>query len=372
MHIAFDAKRAFLNNTGLGNYSRTMINALRQTYPQNSYSLYTPSEGENRLYSAPPGTNVRLPGTFFHKKFKGFWRTTGISAQLKKDGVEMYHGLSNEIPSGLGKQKISSVVTIHDLIFMRLPELYPAADRAIYRKKTRHAVKNADRIIAVSRQTGDDLIELLGADPDRVRVVGQGCNPWFYEKAGAETLERTRKKYDLPDQYLLYVGTIEERKNLLMIIRALHEHGIDIPLVAVGRKTGYFDKIRDYMNENDVKNVVFLHEIENHDLPAIYQQASIFIYPSSYEGFGIPVLEALNSGIPVITSKGGCLEETAGDGGLLVEPGNPDPLAEAIRQVLDDSTLAQSLVEQGKQHARKFRLENIIPELYNVYNECIS
>lgn len=288
------------------------------------------------------------------------------------DRVDLYHGLSNELPFALDRSGIKSVVTIHDLIFLRHPELYPRIDRRIYFRKTLNAVKTADRIIAISRQTRDDLVELLDADEQKIRIIHQGCNPWFYEPVGAAERERIRRKYALPEQYLLYVGTIEERKNLLTIIRALHEHRIDIPLVAVGGKTPYFDKISNYIAEHKVKNIHFHHHIDNADLPGIYQQSEAFIYPSSYEGFGIPVLEALNSGVPVITSSGGCLEETAGEGGVLVEPGDADALADAIQNVLSDSALREHLVKKGKAHAQQFRAEHTIPGVMQVYKECLS
>jgi len=372
MHIAFDAKRAFLNNTGLGNYSRTMINALTRMFPDNRYTLYTTSEGDNRHFSTPMGCMLRTPDARLSGRLKGYWRIRDITRMLAKDQVDLYHGLSNEIPLGLERSGIKSVVTIHDLIFKRHPELYPLADRMIYDRKTRHAVKNANSIVAVSRQTGSDLIDLMDADPSKIHVIGQGCNPWFYNEADDESKKAISEKYNLPEDYLLYVGTIEERKNLLSIIRAIHEYGIDIPLVAAGRKTSYFGKIRKYMDDNKVGNVHFLHEIDNPDLPAIYQQASVFIYPSRYEGFGIPILEALNSGTPVITSKGGCLEETAGKGGLLVDPGDVEQLGFSIRKILEDTGLQNELIEAGKAHALDFREEKIIPELFEVYKKCLS
>lgn len=372
MHIGFDAKRAFTNKTGLGNYSRTAINALCRLYPEHTYTLYTPSAGRDPFYQPPGNARVTRPATAWAKTLGSFWRTYGIRKQLMEDKVDLFHGLSNELPFALDRSGIKSVVTIHDLIFLRHPALYPRIDRRIYFRKALNAVRSADRIIAISRQTRDDLIELLEADEQKIRIVYQGCNPWFYEPVDATEKQRIREKYELPGQYLLYVGTIEARKNLLTIIRALHEHDINIPLVAVGGKTSYFDQISKYLQEKEVKNIHFHHHIDNADLPGIYQQSEAFIYPSSYEGFGIPVLEALNSGVPVITSKGGCLEETAGGGGLLVEPGNVDELAAAIQQVLSNSELRNNMVAKGKAHALQFRETHTIPGIMNVYKECLS
>jgi glycosyltransferase involved in cell wall biosynthesis len=372
MRIGFDAKRAYHNNTGLGNYSRSVINALCRLYAGNDYLLYTPSTGKNKIYTHPEDANIGLPPAHWFGPLKNYWRSFGLGQRLKKDQIDLFHGLSNEIPSGLHKTGVKSVVTIHDLIFMRLPRLYHPLDRYIYEKKVRNAIKTADKIIAISRQTRDDLVELFKADERKIRIIYQGCNPWFYEKVTEEIKSEIRKKYELPDKYLLYIGTIEERKDLLSIIRAIHEHRINIPLVAVGKRTAYYSMVKKYIEKHGIVNVLFYHHIENRDLPSIYQQAEAFIYPSHYEGFGIPVLEALNSGIPVITSRGGCLEETAGNGGLFVDPGNAEQLADAIRSVTENPEVRQKLVKEGSKHALLFREERTIPDLIDLYKECLQ
>lgn len=372
MHIGFDAKRAFSNITGLGNYSRYTINALCKFYPENRYSLYTPSVYVNKLYHPPENSETCLPDSIWSKNLKAYWRSIGIVNSLKKDHIDLFHGLSNEIPLNIEKAGIRSVVTIHDLIFLRFPTLYKAIDRRIYLTKSKYAVSSANRIIAISRQTKQDLIELLNVDERKIRIVYQGCNPWFYTKVNKEVTSELKVKYNLPDEYLLYVGTIEERKNLLDIIKAVHLEGIDIPIVAVGRKTQYFNQIEKYISLNNIKNIYFLHQIRNQELPSIYQMAKAFVYPSIYEGFGIPILEALNSGTPVVTSRGGCLEETAGKGAILVNPGNIDELAEAIKQVLDNSEKRRELIQSGLRHALEFREDKTIPQLINIYQECIQ
>ncbi len=372
MRIGFDAKRAFHNNTGLGNYSRAVINALCRLYPENKYLLYTPaSPGKNSIYTYPDNADIELPAAEWLGPLKSFWRTYGLARRLEKDHVAVFHGLSNEIPSGIHRTSVKSVVTIHDLIFMRLPHLYRPADRFIYKKKVHYAVKSADRIIAISRQTKNDLVELFEADERKIRIIYQGCNPWFYDKVTEERKREIRKKYKLPSEYLLYIGTIEERKDLLTIIRAINENRINIPLVVAGKKTTYYSRVKKYIEEHRVDHVHFYHHIENKDLPSIYQQAEAFIYPSHYEGFGIPVLEALNSKIPVITTRGGCLEETAGNGGLFIDPGNAEQMADAIRRVTENRSLRQELILEGGKHALRFREEKNIPALIDLYKECL-
>ncbi len=372
MRIAFDAKRAFNNSSGLGNYSRYTITSLCQQYPENNYLLYTPDVKSKIGFQAPAGTEIAMPDTFFSKKFKSYWRSVGLTKRLKIDNIDLYHGLSNELPVGIERSGIKSVVTIHDLIFMRLPELYKSFDRNVYLKKTRNAVSEANQIIAISQQTKEDILELLDADEKKINIIYQGCHPWFYNVMEKKILEEARLKYKLPQAYLLYVGTIEKRKNLLKIIQALHKGKIDIPLVAVGKKTPYMDEINRYIQENGIVNVSFIHYIPNRDLPAVYQLAHAFVYPSSYEGFGIPVLEALNSKIPVITSRGGCLEETAGAGGIFVNPEDPDEMINTISRVIENEDLRKKLIKEGSEHALKFRAVNTIPQLLDVYNKCFK
>jgi len=250
--------------------------------------------------------------------------------------------------------------------------MYKSFDRKVYLKKTRNALIEADQIIAISQQTKDDMVELLGADNKKINIIFQDCHPWFYDAFDEHRLSQVKEKYQLPGQYLLYVGTIEKRKNLLKIIQALHKGKIDIPLVAVGRKTDYMNDINQYIQANNIENIKFIHYIPNHDLPAVYQMAHAFIYPSAYEGFGIPVLEALNSRLPVVTSRGGCLEETAGPGGLLVDPEDTEEMIASIKKVIEDYDLRLRLTIEGQKHALRFRPEHTIPQLFEVYNKCLQ
>jgi len=372
MRIGFDAKRAFNNYSGLGNYSRYIISNICRFYPENECLLYTPSIADPDLFNEPEGTTIRQPVATLGKFSKAFWRSFQLNRKLEEDGVQIYHGLSNEIPRGLHKTMVRSVITIHDLIFLEHPELYKPADCYFYSKKVSYGARNANRVIAVSEQTKQDIIRLLGVDESSISVVYQGCHRQFYNRVSEESLQSTRNQFGLPGKYLLYVGTIEERKNLLRIIEALHSGNIDCPLVVVGRKTAYYQLVKSYIEKNNLSHIHFLDHVQVTDLPAIYQGSSGFIYPSSYEGFGIPVLEALNSGVPVITSAGGCLEETAGKGGLLIDPDNREQMINAIRQVLEDSALRDRLIREGGAHTIKFREEQTIPALYKVYLECLN
>ena len=372
MRIGFDAKRAFNNYSGLGNYSRYIISNICRFYPENECLLYTPSIANQDLFQVPENNLIKLPGTRFGRNTSSYWRSFRLSHQLGKDAVDIYHGLSNELPFGIHKSKSKSILTIHDLIFLQHPELYKPFDRYIYKKKVQYGADVASRVIAVSEQTKQDIVRFLNVEESRISVVYQGCDSQFYHKVSEEKFQFTSQRFTLPSEYLLYVGTIEERKNLLRIVEALFHGKIDIPLVVVGRKTSYFNQVKNFIDKTGLQNIHFLDQVQVADLPSIYQGARGFIYPSSYEGFGIPILEALNSGIPVITSSGGCLEETAGKGGILINPSNREEMVQAIKQVLEDTALRDRLIREGGAHALKFREEQTIPALYNVYLECMK
>lgn len=369
MRIGFDAKRAFNNYSGLGNYSRYVISNICRIYPENDCHLYTPRIADKNLFKVPEGAFVSQPDRGFWNLKGSLWRSFRLTGTLENDGVDLYHGLSNELPYGMHRSKVKSVISIHDLIFLEHPELYKSIDRKFYKNKVSYGCRAADRIIAVSEQTKQDIIRHLGVDESRISVVYQGCHQQFYHRVKQEGLHNSLRKFALPSDYLLYVGTIEERKNLLRIVMALDQGKIDIPLVVVGRKTAYYNQVKEYISKHQVKNIHFLDHVQTTDLPAIYQASRGFIYPSSYEGFGIPILEALNSGVPVITSRGGCLEETAGKGGILINPKDQEEMIEAIRLVLEDSALKDRLIREGGAHALSFREEHTIPALYNVYLE---
>ena len=368
MRIAFDAKRAFYNQSGLGNYSRNVIQFLTRQFPEHEYFLFTPDiKNALPIDSASENTIVK-PQKALHKTFPSLWRSLSMTDDIEQNQIDLFHGLSNELPRNIHSTSAKAVVTIHDLVFMRFPELYPAADRKIYERKFRHACKKADKIIAISKQTKNDIIRYIGVDKEKIAVVYQGCNPIFYEKESAELKGNIRKKYNLPTEYILSVGTLEARKNTFTIVKTLHEHQLDIPLVLVGKPTPYTQQIKKFVEQNGMeKQVMLLHNVETEELPSIYQMSSAFVYPSLYEGFGIPILEALNSGIPVITSQKGCFSETGGPDSIYIDPLDTKAIAQAITTVLNDKEGVKERVEKGRQHALLFREEKIAHDLMEVY-----
>ncbi len=357
MNIGFDAKRAFLNQSGLGNYSRTLIKSLAEYFPGNNYSLFITKKkisDFSDFVSRQKDLSVIEPQKILDKKISARWRSYGITELLNKNKMDVYHGLSNELPFNITQFKGKKIVTIHDLIFLRHPKLYPLIDRKIYNKKFKSACELADVIVATSKQTKNDIVEFYSVNPEKIKVVYQSCEDVFRNDMTKEDIRKTQLKYKLPEKYLLYVGTIEERKNLLTIVKAM-TIAKDIPLVIIGKKKSYFKKVERFISKNKLKKrVLFLENVPNEDMPALYRSSEIFIYPSLFEGFGIPIIEALSCKTPVITTKGGCFEEAGGKDSIYIDPMNHEQLAEEIKKVLSLSDVRKSVTEKGFEHSKIF------------------
>lgn len=368
MRIGFDAKRAFLNASGLGNYSRNTINALHEYAPENQLVLYTPEIREN-LFDGYLKFEVQSPETRLFKLFKPVWRSYA-AAHLKKQNVELYHGLSNELPHGIHKTNIPSVVTIHDLIFLRYPEFYKLIDRKIYFRKVKYACEAASKIIAISDQTRADIIRFFQVNPSKIEVVYQSVSPVFYKR---QETEKIRQKYKLPSRFILSVGSLEPRKNQLAILKAIKMEKLDIPVVFIGKHTSYFNKMKQLIDENGLsRQIFFLSHINDEELAGLYQMATLSIYISFFEGFGLPVIEAMASGCPVITSNVSCLPETAGGAALLCGPGDISGLGKLIRLINENEVERKTLIENGIERANQFHPKLFAEKMNTLYNSVLK
>ena len=374
--IGFDAKRIVRNSTGLGSYGRTLVRDLAYLPEGLRLRLYAPDKGHDHLRSQVEG----LPRiSFCYPKAveslpleKALWRVHGIVRELQKDKVQIYHGLSGELPWGIRKSGIRSVVTIHDLIFLRHPEFYPWIDRKIYAWKFRRTLKEADHIIAISECTKRDVLELGQVDPGRVTVVYQSCAPRFTKEVSFLEQEQTRLQYGLPKRFILNVGTIERRKNILLAVKALPDLPSDLSLVIIGRHTDYTNEVLDYVNTHDLSRRVFiLHDVPDEHLPALYAQAEAFVYPSVYEGFGIPIIEAISSGLPVVACTGSCLEEAGGPDSLYVPTDDPVSLAVAVRQVLKGASGREKRIARSQDYIRRFEGIDVASQVLDIYHSLL-
>ncbi|MDE7380755.1 MAG: glycosyltransferase family 4 protein [Muribaculaceae bacterium] len=426
IRIGFDGKRAVSNMTGLGNYSRLVIEEVGKKF-QHYANLQNAPSSDNKNFSFSQDTSINpetgkinnpkstrdfgmyistpkedpedtLPLLVYTEKltnnprlepirrlkniefrfppaagFSGaLWRTFGVTNNIVADKCDIYHGLSNELPLNIAGAKVKSVVTIHDIIYRRLPYCYHLPDRIIYDYKYGKSCKNADRIIAVSECTKRDIMEFYGIPEEKIDVVYQGCSDIFRQEFKRVDFEDIRRRLDLPDNFIIQVGTIEKRKNLELTLRALSSLP-RINLVVVGADHhGYKREMIKLSQELGISDrVKFLNKVDFRDLPLLYSLADCSLYPSFYEGFGIPILESLERNTPVIAAKGSCLEEAGGEGAIYIDPANPREMAESIRFFMD-STNREEYAAKGKKHAQRFDNNRMADSILKTYAKVLD
>ena len=373
--IGFDAKRIVRNGTGLGSYGRTLVNDLAQRQDL-ALRLYAPDKGRDDLRSQiVERHNVSFCYPHFSSSIhlpSSWWRMKGVVTDLQRDGVQLYHGLSGELPIGIRKSGIRSVVTIHDLIFLRHPEFYNWVDTKIYAWKFRQTLREADHVIAISECTKRDILYYGDIDEQKISIVYQSFAPRFSVEVSEEQRTQVRSAYQLPQRYILNVGSIEARKNILQAVQALPLLPDDVALVMVGRHTPYTDQVLQYVREHHLEERVrVLHGVPDEHLPMLYALAESFVYPSVYEGFGIPIIEAISCGLPVVACSGSCLEEAGGPDSLYVQPGNVEAMAAAIRLTLVGAEGRELRIENSKKYIRRFSGCNVADQVVNVYQSLL-
>lgn len=361
MKIGFDGKRFFHNASGLGNYSRDLLRILARHLPQNQYVLFDRKDsgrGQDILSAPNVSFSPLTPGIFARQ------------LQMGRDACaadcDIFHGLSGELPLRWGNRKIRKVVTIHDLIFRIYPEYYNFFDREIHFRKFRNAALAADVVVAISEQTKADIVHYLNIPENKIRVIYQGCSHLFKTPYSREEMNRVKNKYNLPEKFLLNVGTVEERKNGLSIAKAIRD--TDLPLVFIGRETAYANAIR---NVSLPRQVRFLKDVSNEELAVIYRLATLFIYPSVYEGFGIPVIEALFSGTPVITNREGVFREAGGPSTVYADVQNISDLRTKILHLWNDEDLRSKIAQDGGRFVQKFNDEVIARQWAELYESLL-
>lgn len=371
MHIGFDAKRFFHNRTGLGNYARSTVLGLAEHFPEHRYTLFTPRmSGPFCTLPAQRGLEVQeaCPGW---RPFPALWRSLGIPRTGPARDLDIYHGLSHELPLTAFGPRTRTVVTMHDLLFLTHPQLYPWIDRQLYTFKYRQSCLRADMVVAISQKTADDVRDIFGVPAERIRVAYQSCSPAFSAPWEPGEADRLRRIHGLPERFALFVGSLIPRKGAQTLLGALAELSAatrpDLVIVGQGpMEAALRTQTRALGLEGRVH---FLGRVADEDLPGLYRLASVFAYPSVGEGFGIPILEALNSRVPVVTSTGSCFAEPGGDAALYTTPGNASELAHALERVLDDDGLRRAMIQKGVRHAENFHASRTSAALMRVYAE---
>lgn len=369
MNIGFDAKRALNNHTGLGVYSRNLMNALFQHCPQESYHLFAASINDALLTQLKGVFRIHTPPSAWNERLPAYWRSRGVVADLKANKIQVYHGLSNEIPIfDSSTKQIKKVVTIHDLIFLKEKQQYPFIDREIYRAKVSYACKHANTIVATSEQTKQDIIRYFRVAENRVQVVYQNCDSRFFTSVSDEEKQDVQFRYKLPALFILNVSSFYPRKNQATLIKAFAAmcNKTDHQLVLIGGNESERYKCERLVEQLQLtKRVLFLSNIPATDLPVIYKMASLFVYPSLFEGFGIPIVEAMACAVPVLCSDIPCFQEVGEKEVNYFDPNDSYALAELMLATLNTAKIHKN----AEKVLSRFSSDAFARRMISVYND---
>ncbi len=370
MRIGYDAKRIFHNSTGLGNYGRDIVRILNEYAIIEEFFLFNTKKSTMEELVPRDKVTIVYPNGWFWKTFPAVWRLTGQWKQIEKVGLDGFHGLSGEIPIQFRDNAIPKMVTIHDLIFLSHPRFYNIWDRVIYKLKFQYAVNIADHVIAISEQTKRDIVKFLEVDPKKITVIYQGCNSAYKKQYPPGEKEVIRKKFALPEEYVLNVGTLQERKNALAVIKAIE--GTPYHAVFVGKEKGYAKQLHDYITDKRMeRQVTFIKNVDVKELAMIYQMATVFCYPSICEGFGIPIIEALYSKTPVVVTRDGCFPEAAGPDSLYINPNSPEEIREKLNWLFTHPKERSTIAEKGYAYVQRFSDRNVAKNLLSLYKSIV-
>jgi len=368
MRVCIDVSAAVHRRAGLGRYVHELIAALVEQ-GAHEYTAFYHQRGEAHL--APPID--RLPQLTTSLTVRP-WRLrtalayfSGLGMDAMFAGVDVFHATEHLLPR---LRRVRSVFTLHDLIFQFDPDSHKRLNIAFLRTMMPRFLRAADAIIAVSECSKRDAVRIYNMPADKIWVIYEGVDPRFEPIDDVAQLASIRRKYNLPQRFVLHLGTIEPRKNLTLLFEALTALNVERHALVVAGKTGWLtDPIFARIGELGLQDrVLFTGYVPDEDLPALLSAASVLVMPSKYEGFGLPVLEAMACGTPVIASNASSLPEVGGDAALYAPPDDPSAWAELISRVLKDAALRASMREKGLRQAAKFRWDIAARQTAEVYS----
>ena len=377
MIIGVDGSYAILkNNTTEGNYSKIVVDSIAECYGRHKIYVYTPwieHRGPATTLASQVNVTVKQPRKTLNRTLWLNWG--GMVEELSRHHVNIYHGLAGRLPLRIRSSHARTVVTIHGLAFKHYAHDYRWGDRCKRAFFTRQACRLADGIVATSRHTRDELVSLMGIDPDKIRVIYPAVDKRFLGEAIPVELDAVRSKYKLPEHYILVVSSLLSHKNVLAVLQAMEQmRDRDINLVLVGKPTGYYDNvIRKYAERHRLMHRL-LHITRAHaiDMPSLYRMADVLVAPSRYEGFGLTVIEAQACNVPVITTSGTAQQEAAGEAALLFDPDDVTTLVGHLDRVLTDSDLRQQLIAAGRHNIERFTHQRLADELDDYYHQILD
>jgi len=378
LRIGIDYTAAVRQGAGIGRYTRELVRALAELDRGHDYVLFAATGGQRPADTSwPPNFQTRsVPlsdralAILWHRLQLPLW------VELATGRVDIFHSPDFVLPPVRRaclehSRRAKTLVTVHDLSFIRYPQCADANLRAYLNKVVPRSVHRADLVLADSQSTKDDLVELLGVEPAKIEVVYPGVEERFRPIEDQALLREASKRYSLPPRFILGLGTLQPRKNFARLIEAyslLVTRHPSLHLVIAGGKGWLYEEIFAAVERLGLEEkVVFPGFVADEDLPALYNLADLFVFPSLYEGFGLPPLEALACGTPVITSDASSLPEVMGEAGLMVEATDTEALAGAMKRVFEDDALREEMVAKGMKQAKKFTWEQAAAKLLSLY-----
>ncbi len=368
MRIGLDYTSALRQRAGIGRYTRGLVGALADLDHANQYTLIVARDAGE----LPAGTGnmrvQRLPLAEWPLTIAWHRLRLPLYVELFTGPLDLFHSPDFVLPP---LRRARTIVTVHDLSFMRYPQCAARGLVAYLNSVVPRSLRRADLILADSEWTRQDVVAMLGMPAGKIVVVPAGVGPEYHPISDQSLLDAVRQRYHLPQRFILHVGTLEPRKNLVRLIEAVRAstQSPDMRLVLVGGKGWLYEDIFASVERLGLaQNVIFPGYIAEADLPAVYNLATVFAYPSLYEGFGIPPLEAMACGTPVVCSNSSSLPEIAGDAALLIDPTDTEALADALQRALSDESLRADLRRRGVAQAQRFSWPAAAQKLLAAYN----
>lgn len=380
MKLGIDA-RLLHSSTGIGRYTRSLfVEFARHPYQTDElYWLHDQPQAAPTTFLPPDFPDSRLPPQFHlcaaRCKTRIVWTNWRVPPLLHQHDIDVYHGVCNfELPI---RKVCRYVVTIHDLVPLFFPQLVPKKHLLFFRMFMKRAAHTADLIITDSEHSRRDIIAHLGVPAAKVRVVYLGYTPRERPPDDPEHRRAVLARYGIRAPYLLFVGVLEPKKNLERLLKAFallrrdSTVGQNLQLVIAGGQGWFVERIfRDVRALGLDQQVIFPGFVPEADLPELYAGAEVFVFPSIYEGFGLPVVEAMSYGVPVVTSNISSLPELVGEAGVLVDPFTPEAICEGVATVLRDSQLRTAMRHKGRAQARQFSWQRTAEATYRIYQEA--
>jgi glycosyltransferase involved in cell wall biosynthesis len=367
MRIGIDTSALPPNPVGAGNYIIQLVRTLAALESKHQFTIFA-QQNRRELIGNLAGKVDWVVVPNMSPAVRLVWEQARLPALVKRSAVDLLHSLHYTRPAIM---PCKSVVTFHDMTFFLFPELHTRAKRIFFPFAIRQSARHADALVTISDNTRRDAIRILGIPPERIFSTPLGISEDFRPIDDPARLEEGRRLYQLPAEFILYVGLIEPRKNVPLLLRAyarLVKQGDPPPLVLVGRKGWMYEQVFQLVEQLNLKERVhFEGYIPAENLPIVYNLAQLFVYPSTYEGFGFPPLEAMACGTPVITTAISAMQDNVGAAGLLIPPQDEAALTQAIATLLSDQPLRERLSLAGRQRAAEFTWERTAEQTLKVY-----